>query len=55
MFFMRIKTLPFFVRLYAFLYLIKLIMILRVLTFTDKTLDVKSSPHTIRLYIRTSE
>ena len=53
MFFMRIKTLPFFVfvRLYAFLCLIKLIMILRVFTFTDKILDVKSSLHTIRLYM----
>ena len=40
-----------FVCLYAFLCLIKLIMILRVLTFTDKTQDVKSSLHTIRLYM----
>ena len=30
-------------------------MIFRVLTFTDKTFDIKSSLHTIRLYIRTSE
>ena len=36
------KNTAFFVRLYAFLYLIKLIMILRVLTFTDKTLFIKS-------------
>ena len=34
---------PFFVYLYAFLCLIKLIMILRVLTFADKTCKVLSS------------